>query len=209
MSTAINQNNDNLAAKNLRIALVCFGLFLSMLALAYAAVPLYDLFCRVTGYGGTVQRTENVDGVSLGDRKIVVRFDAGTSASLNWKFAPQKREVEVQLGQKMIVNYVAENKSSQPIVGMATFNVTPQSVGSFFNKIECFCFTDTRLAPGEKLIMPVVFYVDPDLDKEEALKKLSEITLSYTFFESEDEKTDKIAAGQNNKNAGENSNENL
>lgn len=195
-------------SKNKRVALICLSMFAGMLGLAYASVPLYDLFCRVTGYGGTTQRVEAVDGVAVSDRKVTVRFDANTANDLNWSFKPQEQAVTVQLGQKVTINYIAENKSDHPISGMATFNVTPQATGSFFNKIECFCFTDTRLEPGEKMVMPVLFYVDPEMDLEEELKKLSTITLSYTFFESEP-KPEEIAAGKSAVRSGANRNGNL
>lgn len=169
---------------NSRVVLMCLGLVTGMGGLAYASVPLYDLFCRVTGYGGTTQRVENADSVPIIDREITIRFDANTASSLHWDFAPELRKVTMKMGEQMVVNYVAQNLSDEPIVGMANFNVTPQSAGMFFNKVECFCFTDTYIAPGETLEMPVAFFVDPDMDKEEALKGLNTITLSYTFFKS-------------------------
>ena len=208
MTSARTSNPDNMSAKNRRVALICLSMFAGMLGLAYASVPLYNLFCRVTGYGGTTQRVEAVEGVPIAKRVISVRFDANTANDLDWSFKPEKREVEVHLGQKVLINYIAENKSDHPIIGMATFNVTPQATGSFFNKIECFCFTDTRLEPGQKMLMPVVFYVDPDMDLEDNLKSLSTITLSYTFFESENQ-TDEIAAGKSTIVSGENKNGNL
>ncbi len=181
-------NVDNKAVQsNSRIVAMCIAMVLGMGGLAYASVPLYELFCQVTGYGGTTQQVEAeaADGVGIIDRDINVRFDANTASSLNWKFAPEERQVTIKMGEKMIINYVAENLSDKPIVGMASFNVTPQAAGVFFNKIECFCFTDTYIEPGKTLNMPVTFYVDPDMDKEKALKAMKTITLSYTFFESE------------------------
>lgn len=164
--------------------MMCVAIVLGMGGLAYASVPLYELFCRVTGYGGTTQRVDNSFGVPVIDRDINVRFDANTASSLHWNFAPEKREVTVKMGEQFVINYVAENLSDEPIVGMASFNVTPQAAGLFFNKIECFCFTDTYIEPGQILEMPVVFYVDPDMDQEKAMNALNTITLSYTFFES-------------------------
>ena len=172
---------------NLRVVGMCLGMVIGMGGLAYASVPLYQIFCQVTGYGGTPQRVETVDGISLSDRVVKVRFDANTATDLNWDFRPVEREVMVRLGEKMVINYVAENLSTEPITGMATFNVTPQSAGIYFNKIECFCFTDTQIEPGEKLEMPVVFFVDPELDEEKFMKSLNTITLSYTFFASDEE----------------------
>ena len=121
---------------------------------------------------------------------MTVRFDANTASGLNWEFRPEQRSVDVKLGQKMQVNYVAENLSDKTLHGTATFNVTPQAAGAYFNKIECFCFTETSIAPGEKLVMPVVFFVDPDMDAELELKAVSTITLSYTFFQNENKSGD-------------------
>lgn len=187
---------------NTRVVAMCLSMVFGMGGLAYASVPLYELFCQVTGYGGTTQRAELTDAVPTIDRKINVRFDANTASSLNWKFAPEQRQVTVKMGERMVINYVAENLSDEPIVGMASFNVTPQATGMFFNKIECFCFTDTYIEPGDTLEMPVVFYVDPDMDNEEAMKSLQTITLSYTFFESETT-PEEITAEQASLDAGE------
>ena len=173
------------AKSNIKVVAMCLGIVLGMGGLAYASVPLYELFCQVTGYGGTTQRAEITDSVPVLEREINVRFDANTSSGLNWKFKPEQREVTVRLGEKFVINYVAENLSDQPIVGMASFNVTPQATGMFFNKVECFCFTDTYIEPGGKLIMPVAFFVGPDFDSEEETKNINTITLSYTFFESD------------------------
>ena len=179
--------DQNGVKNNSRTVAMCVGMVLGMGGLSYASVPLYQLFCQVTGYGGTTQQidAEAAAGVAVIDRDINVRFDANTASVLNWDFAPEKREVTIKMGEQIIINYVAKNLSKKPIVGMASFNVTPQAAGVFFNKIECFCFTDTYIEPGETLQMPVTFYVDPDMDKEKAMKALQTITLSYTFFESE------------------------
>ena len=196
-----NRSNTNVVA-------MCVGMVLGMGGLAYASVPLYELFCQVTGYGGTTQRAELSDAIDVIDRKINVRFDANTASSLDWEFAPEKREVSLNVGETMVVNYVAKNLSDEPIVGMASFNVTPQATGVFFNKVECFCFTDTYIEPGGELVMPVMFYVDPDLDKEETMKGLNTITLSYTFYES-DTTPEEMTAEQAELNAGETENGNL
>lgn len=182
------ENTDPVQEKsNSRIVGMCVGMVLGMGGLAYASVPLYELFCQVTGYGGTTQQVdaEAAAGVAVIDRDINVRFDANTASVLNWDFAPEKREVTIKMGEQMVVNYVAKNLSDEPIVGMASFNVTPQAAGIFFHKIECFCFQDTYIEPGGTLEMPVLFYVDPEMDQEKAMKALQTITLSYTFFESE------------------------
>ena len=187
MRTRTNDIQDQHDRSNVRVVTLCLGLVIGMGGLAYASVPLYELFCRVTGYGGTPQVAENNAGVPILDRKVRVRFDANTATGLNWKFGPEMREVEVRLGEKTIVNYIAENLSDKPLSGMATFNVTPQAVGAYFNKVECFCFTDTRIEPGGKLEMPVVFFVDPELNDEAQFAAIQTITLSYTFYESDEE----------------------
>ena len=176
---------DQSKPSHTRVVAMCIGLVLGMGGLAYASVPLYELFCRVTGFGGTTQRADISQAVPVIDREIKVRFDANTASGFGWRFAPEKREVVVKMGESVVINYIAENRSDEPLVGMASFNVTPQSTGVFFNKIECFCFTDTYVEPGGRLEMPVVFYVDPDMDREEVMKNINTITLSYTFFESE------------------------
>lgn len=164
---------------------MCLGIVLGMGGLAYASVPLYDLFCRITGYGGTTQRVENAYGVEAIDRVINVRFDSNTAADLDWEFAPEKREVSIRMGEQAMIKYIAKNLSDKPIVGMASFNVTPQSAGVYFNKMECFCFTDTYIEPGGTLEMPVVFYVDPEMAGTRETMNINTITLSYTFFESD------------------------
>ena len=186
-------SNKQISAKtnraNKRLVMACAGLVVGMAGLSYAAVPLYQVFCQVTGYGGTTQRAEISDDIEVLKRKITVRFDANISKNLDWDFKPAQRDVEINLGASTEIKYTAENLSDRPITGMATFNVTPQYAGIYFNKIECFCFTQTTLQPGEKIDMPVVFFIDPDLDKEEIMKNLETITLSYTFFEEESEET--------------------
>jgi cytochrome c oxidase assembly protein subunit 11 len=152
-----------------------------MLGMSYAAVPLYDMFCRVTGYGGTTQRVTQYSDVVL-DREVTVRFDANVAAGLPWQFKPVAREVKVRIGETAQASYAAKNVFSQPTSGRATFNVTPQLAGAYFMKVECFCFTDNELAPGETMDMPVVFYVDPAIVEVPELKNINTITLSYTFF---------------------------
>jgi cytochrome c oxidase assembly protein subunit 11 len=178
-------------------AIVCGGVFFGMIGLSYASVPLYALFCQVTGYGGTTQRVEQYSDRIL-DRKIHVRFDANTNGIL-WDFEPVQREVEFRIGETTQVSYRATNRASTPNTGKATFNVTPELAGAYFNKVECFCFTDTTLKPGQSIDMPVVFYIDPAIVDVPELKHLKTITLSYTFFQSNAEKPVAAAgsAGQN------------
>lgn len=181
----MNETNTQLSQgterSNRRIAFICVGFFAGMLGMAYAAVPLYDMFCRVTGYGGTTQRVEQYSNTVL-DRDIKVRFDANTAGGLPWDFKPVTRDVTIKIGETTQVSYEAKNVFSQPISGRASFNVTPPLAGAYFMKVECFCFTDTELQPGETMDMPVVFYVDPAIIEVPELKNINTITLSYTFF---------------------------
>ena len=165
---------------NRLVAAVCLAFFGGMIGMAYAAVPLYTLFCQVTGYGGTTQRVEQYSDRVL-DRTITVRFDANTSG-VPWDFKPVARDMTIRIGETAQAHYTATNDFSKPTAGRATFNVTPDMAGAYFNKVECFCFTDTTLEPGETLDMPVVFYVDPDIVDVPELKDIKTITLSYTFF---------------------------
>ncbi|EHK53679.1 cytochrome c oxidase assembly protein [Allomesorhizobium alhagi] len=168
------------------VAGVCLAFFGGMIGMSYAAVPLYAMFCQMTGYGGTTQRVEQYSDRVL-DREITVRFDANTS-SVPWDFKPVARNVTMKIGETTQVHYTAKNLSGRATSGRATFNVTPEMAGAYFNKVECFCFTDTPLKPGETLDMPVVFYVDPDIVDVPELRNVKTITLSYTFFPVEGEK---------------------
>lgn len=170
---------------NAKVVTICLGVTFGMLGMAYAAVPLYELFCQVTGYAGTTQRAEDTTGTVL-ERTIKVRFDANVSNELDWEFEPQTREVVLKIGEKSQVSYVAKNVSQFDSFGTATFNVSPGAAGIYFNKIECFCFTEQKLTPGESIDMPVVFFVDPDIVNDPLLKDTPTITLSYTFFPDED-----------------------
>lgn len=173
---------DNINIKNYRLLIkITFFVFL-MIGISYASVPLYDLFCRVTGYGGTTQKSSLAPGSKGNYKNIQVRFDANVNNSLNWEFLAPKDEILVQPGVEKIIYYTAKNLSDKTIVGTATYNVSPPKAGSIFMKIDCFCFVEQTLLPGEKVKMPVVFYIDPMVDSDESLKNLSEITLSYTFF---------------------------
>lgn len=177
------------------IAGVCLAFFAGMVGAAYAAVPLYAMFCQITGYGGTTQRVEQYSDRIL-DQKITVRFDANV-AGVPWDFQPVQREMTMRIGKTAQAHYQAVNSFSKPTAGRATFNVTPEMAGAYFNKVECFCFTDTTLQPGETLDMPVVFYVDPDIVDVPELKNLKTITLSYTFFPIETPKP--VAASESKK----------
>jgi cytochrome c oxidase assembly protein subunit 11 len=185
MSDTANQfqTDSKTNRKNVRMAFMCLAFFGSMVGLAYASVPLYQLFCQVTGYGGTTQRTELAQTTVL-DKTINVRFDANIGdGALGWGFKPVERQVTLKIGETMQVSYEAVNNLSVPTTGTATFNVTPQAAGAYFNKMQCFCFTETTLQPGEKLDMPVVFFIDPDIVDAVETKNIGTITLSYTFYE--------------------------
>jgi cytochrome c oxidase assembly protein subunit 11 len=166
---------------NLLVAGACLAFFAGMVGMAYASVPLYKLFCQVTGYGGTTQRADTYADRVL-DRTITIRFDANTAGGLPWQFQPTAREITGRIGETLQATYRAVNQFDVPTWGRASFNVTPEMAGAYFNKVECFCFTDTTLAPGASLDMPVVFYVDPDIVDVPELKDIKTITLSYTFF---------------------------
>ncbi len=168
-------------ARNNKVALVCLGFCVVMVAMAYAAVPLYRLFCQVTGFGGTPQQVD-MQATQIGERIITVRFDANTAGGLPWQFKPELRTINVKLGQMVEVNYLAHNQAENTTTGTSTFNVFPNEMGAYFNKIDCFCFTEQPLQAGETLKMPLLFYIDPEMDKDETLDKLKEVTLSYTFF---------------------------
>lgn len=164
-----------------RVAALCVCAVVTMGLLSYAAVPLYRLYCQVTGSGGTTQRAEKPSDVVL-DRTIVVRFDANVSKDLAWKFEPVQRTMTVKLGETALAFYTATNMTDRPVKGTAMFNVSPDIAGTHFNKIECFCFKEQTLAAGETVEMPVSFYVDPALAKDRDATYLKEITLSYTFY---------------------------
>ncbi len=165
--------------RSLVIGLV--GLGVGMFLLAYASVPLYSLFCKVTGYGGTTQ-TDLQLPAHPGKKKITVRFNADISPDLDWSFAPDQKQVVALTGEQNLAFYTAKNLSNKPIDGTATYNVTPEAAGIYFNKIQCFCFNQQRLEPGEVIPMAVSFFIDPDIENDPDLKNIDTITLSYTFF---------------------------
>jgi cytochrome c oxidase assembly protein subunit 11 len=169
--------------KNGRTAAIAALVVAAMVALAFASVPLYRAFCQATGFGGTTQRAEGAAAPGEVVGKIIsVRFDANTSPSLAWEFKPEKTTQRVAIGARQMAFFDAKNLSDRPVTGSATFNVTPEQAGKYFTKIQCFCFTEQRLRPGEEVRMPVVFYVDPRIIDDPDASKISEITLSYTFY---------------------------
>lgn len=174
--------------RNRRVALLALLGALAMLGLGYAAVPLYDLFCRVTGFGGTTQRATEAEAVSAetlarsaGGREISIRFDASLAAGVPWKFTPEQVTDKVTIGQRDMAIYIARNNSDKPVTGTATFNVEPARAGKYFNKIQCFCFTEQTLQPGQEMRMPVQYYVDPKALDDPLMDGVEQITLSYTF----------------------------
>jgi cytochrome c oxidase assembly protein subunit 11 len=173
--------------KNARLAWSLAAAVGGMLALAYAASPLYDMFCRATGFGGTPQVAQEGERSVL-SRTVNVRFDSNVDANLPWRFTPLEREVKVKLGEERLVHYRVTNVSQRPIVGTSTYNVTPETAGAWFNKLQCFCFTEQLLLPGQSMDMPVVFFVDPEMDKDRRYDNIRTVTLSYTFFEAKTER---------------------
>lgn len=164
--------------RNLALSLSVFVAF--MIGASFAAVPFYDWFCRTTGFGGVTQVATSAPERKL-ERKIRVRFDANV-AGVPWEFQPEVREIEVAIGEPVLVHYFATNVSKIETVGTATYNVSPPQAGLYFAKMQCFCFTEQRLAPGEKMPMPVVFFVRPEIEEDADARQIRTITLSYTFF---------------------------
>jgi len=172
----------SLSKKNNNALRWTFVVVFFMLGLSFASVPLYDLFCRVTGYAGTVQRASLAPGSNGQYNNVQIRFDSNISPDLNWEFRSPKQEILVQPGVQEIVYYTAKNLSDEASTGTAVFNVSPPKAGGVFMKVDCFCFVKQTLKPGEEVKMPVSFYVDPSINDDENTKNLKEITLSYTFY---------------------------
>lgn len=174
-----------LEARKTRTAMLAFAGALAMLGLGYAAVPLYQLFCQVTGFGGTTQRASEAQAQDAAQaatgKTISIRFDGNTAAGLPWQFHPERATETVTIGQRDLAIYIARNTSKERITGTATFNVEPEQAGRYFNKIQCFCFTEQVLEPGQEVRMPVLYYVDPAALDDPNMKGVEQITLSYTF----------------------------
>ncbi len=177
--TQVTHNRNN--RRDMIVAASCGVFVAAMVALAYASVPLYDWFCRTTGFGGRPQVATAAPQGAVG-RTVSVRFDANVAGGLPWRFQPEQNTIDVKLGEVVTVNYVATNLAARETVGQAAYNVAPSTTGAYFQKINCFCFTDQRLGPGERREMPVVFYIDPALAKDAELDDLNTITLSYSFY---------------------------
>jgi cytochrome c oxidase assembly protein subunit 11 len=169
-------------SRNARTAILALMLVFGMAGLAYASVPLYRMFCEATGFAGTPRRDATATAPGDAGHLISVRFDANISSALPWRFAPVDTHRNIAIGARNIALYTARNLSDRPVTGTATFNVTPAQAGQYFTKIQCFCFTEQRLSPGQEVQMPVVFFVDPKILDDPDTRNISEITLSYTFY---------------------------
>lgn len=184
---------DDTARRNLRTGVMAFAFALAMLGLGYASVPLYRLFCQVTGFGGTTMTATESDAARAAaaatGETISIRFDASAAMGMPWTFRPSQATDTVTIGERDIATYIARNDSDQPITGMATFNVEPEQAGKYFNKIQCFCFTEQTLQPGQEVTMPVLYYVDPAALDDPNMKGVEQITLSYTFHRAKDPAT--------------------
>lgn len=172
--------------RNSRFLVMLGAVAVCMVGAAYAAVPLYNLFCQVTGYGGTTQRADVESGDVL-ERTVEIRFDASEERGMPWTFEPVQTSMTVHIGETALAYYRATNNSDRPVTGMATYNVTPFKAAPYFSKLECFCFTEQTLQPGETVEMPVLFFVDPLIEEDRRNDDIHTITLSYTFFEQDSE----------------------
>jgi cytochrome c oxidase assembly protein subunit 11 len=174
------------ARRNYRVGVWLAGVVVVMVGLAFASVPLYRLFCQVTGFGGTPMLAEKAPDV-ITNRMLTVRFDANVAPGLDWDFKPEQQSIQVRAGEPFLAYYRVTNRSNRPLVGTATYNVTPLKVGKYFSKIECFCFTKQPLAPGQTARLPLQFFVDPAIVNDPHMREVGAITLSYTFFQDRDD----------------------
>ncbi len=170
-----------LFSRHQAVALSCAVFVVAMVGAAYAAVPLYNWFCRTTGFGGTPITAERAPAAPIG-RSINVRFDGNVADGLPWHFGPDRPSIRIRIGETTLFHYTAKSFAQADSEGIASYNVSPPEAAGYFNKLQCFCFTNQRLAPGEKMDMPVVFFIDPEIDKDPQFRSLDTITLSYTFF---------------------------
>ena len=184
------------------VAAVCGFVVVLMVGASYAAVPFYNWFCRTTGFNGTTQVATSAPSGAPLERKIAVRFYSNVAPGLPWKFEPEQTEIEVKIGEVVTVFYTVTNQSARTTAGQAAYNVAPLTVGAYFQKINCFCFTEQTMAPGEKREMPVVFYVDPSIVGDSDNDGLNTITLSYTFYPVRDQAVKPLAAGEPDKPKG-------
>lgn len=188
--------------RDVKVGAACGLVVALMVGAAYASVPFYDWFCRVTGFNGTTQVATSAPATGPLARKIAVRFDSNVGAGLPWKFEPEQTEIEIPIGQVVTVFYTVTNQAARTTTGQAAYNVAPLTVGAYFQKINCFCFTEQTMAPGEKREMPVVFYVDPALAADSENDGLNTITLSYTFYPVRDPQPKPLASGEGDRRKG-------
>jgi len=170
---------------NKKTLVILSGIGVAMLGLGFASDPLYDTFCKVTGYGGTPKIADENQSEII-DRTVTVEFDSNVAQDLPWKFRPDQRRMDVKLGQSGLAYYTVENTSDDVVTGVANFNVMPVKAAPFFIKTDCFCFEEQTIQPGEKLSLPVIFFVDPQLDEDSRFNEIKTMTLSYTFFPTEE-----------------------
>jgi len=189
-------------SRDVLVASICGGVVALMVGASYAAVPFYNWFCRATGFNGTTQVASSAPATGPIARKIAVRFDSNVAPGLPWKFVPEQTEIEVNIGQVTTIYYTVTNQAARTTAGQAAYNVAPLTVGSYFQKINCFCFTEQTMAPGEKREMPVVFYVDPSIVSDHDNDGLNTITLSYTFYPVKDPVVKPLASGDDDKRKG-------
>ncbi len=182
---------DASGRRNRKVAAIAAAGALAMLGLGFASVPLYRMFCQATGFGGTTQRATAAQAAAVKTtaRPITIRFDANVVKGMPWQFRPEQVTQDGHIGERKMAFFIAKNTSSRPIVGRAIFNVTPEQTGAYFHKIQCFCFNEQRLEPGEEVRMPVIYYVDPEMLTDPNAQDVPEITLSYTFMEAADSAT--------------------
>jgi cytochrome c oxidase assembly protein subunit 11 len=191
------------ARANRRVGLLAALLAVGMIGLAYAAVPLYRLFCQVTGFGGTTQVAETASPlVAVPGSRIKVRFDANVAPGLAWRFRPKATDVTIPIGEKRLAFYTSTNTGSAPLTGRAVFNVSPDVAGQYFVKIDCFCFTEQTLKAGETVEMPVTYYIDPAIMDDPIARKVDEITLSYTFYPVDKPTGERLSAATNRTTSG-------
>jgi cytochrome c oxidase assembly protein subunit 11 len=189
-------------SRDVVVASLAGFLVVAMVGAAYAAVPFYNWFCRATGFNGTTQVATSIPAAKPLARTLAIRFDSNVAGGLPWKFEPEKTEIEVHIGEVTTVYYTVTNESARTTTGQAAYNVAPLAVGSYFDKINCFCFTEQTMKPGEKREMAVVFYVDPAIVNDRDSDTLNTITLSYTFYPVRDQATQPVAAEETDKRKG-------
>jgi cytochrome c oxidase assembly protein subunit 11 len=172
--------------KNTKTLLAVLLIVASMIGLAFASVPLYDLFCRATGFGGTTQVSQSAPAADeILDREITVYFNTDTNQNLDWEFKAEQTKITMRIGEQKLINFIAKNTDSSPVAGTAVYNVTPPKAGKYFHKTQCFCFDHQLLQPNQEMNMPVVFYIDPSIADDDNMNDVKAITLSYNFFKAD------------------------